>query len=98
MASRPATASASASMAHASSRTSSTSGPNRARARASRSPAGNNVQSLIVTESSETAQARRAAATLAVRQGLNEEDSGRAALVAMEICTNMVKHAGGGEL
>lgn len=56
------------------------------------------MQSLIVTESSETAQARRAVATLAVRQGLNEEDAGRAALVAMEICTNMVKHAGGGEL
>jgi anti-sigma regulatory factor (Ser/Thr protein kinase) len=56
------------------------------------------VQSLIVTESSEIAQARRAVAALAARQGLNEEDAGRAALVAMEICTNMTKHAGGGEL
>jgi len=56
------------------------------------------VQSLIVTESSEVAQARRAVATLAARQGLDEEDAGRAALVAMEICTNMVKHGGGGEL
>jgi anti-sigma regulatory factor (Ser/Thr protein kinase) len=56
------------------------------------------VQSLVVTESSEVAQARRAVATLAGRQGLNEEDAGRAALVAMEICSNMVKHGSGGEL
>jgi anti-sigma regulatory factor (Ser/Thr protein kinase) len=56
------------------------------------------VQSLLVTESSEIAQARRAVAALAARQGLNEEDAGRAALVAMEICSNLVKHGGGGEL
>jgi anti-sigma regulatory factor (Ser/Thr protein kinase) len=35
---------------------------------------------------------------LAARQGFDEEDAGRAALVAMEICSNMVKHGGGGEL
>jgi anti-sigma regulatory factor (Ser/Thr protein kinase) len=56
------------------------------------------VQSLVVTESSQIAQARRAVAALAARQGLGEEDAGRAALVAMEICSNMVKHGGGGEL
>jgi anti-sigma regulatory factor (Ser/Thr protein kinase) len=56
------------------------------------------MQSLIVTEASEIAQARRAVAALAARQGLNEEDAGRAALVAMEICSNLVKHARGGEL
>jgi anti-sigma regulatory factor (Ser/Thr protein kinase) len=56
------------------------------------------VQSLIVTESSEIAQARRAVATLAARQGFDEEDAGRAALVAMEICSNLVKHGSGGEL
>jgi anti-sigma regulatory factor (Ser/Thr protein kinase) len=56
------------------------------------------VQSLIVTESSQIAQARRAVAALAVRQGFDEEDAGRAALVAMEICSNLVKHGGGGEL
>jgi anti-sigma regulatory factor (Ser/Thr protein kinase) len=56
------------------------------------------VQSLTVTESSEIAQARRAVATLAARQGLDQEDAGRAALVAMEICSNIVKHGGGGEL
>lgn len=56
------------------------------------------MQSLVVTESSQIAQARRAVAALAVRQGLNEEDAGRATLVAMEICSNLVKHGGGGEL
>ena len=56
------------------------------------------MQSLVVTESSEIAQARRAVAALAARQGLGEEDAGRAALIAMEICSNMVKHGGGGEL
>ena len=37
-------------------------------------------------------------AALATRQGFDEEDAGRAALVAMEICSNLVKHGGGGEL
>ena len=54
------------------------------------------MQSLIVTESSGIAQARRAVASLAARQGFDEEDAGRAALVAMEICSNIVKHGGGG--
>jgi anti-sigma regulatory factor (Ser/Thr protein kinase) len=52
----------------------------------------------MVTESSEVAQARRAVAALAARQGFDQEDTGRAALVAMEICSNIVKHGGGGEL
>ena len=56
------------------------------------------MQSLIVTESSQIAQARRAVAALAARQGFDEEDAGRAALVAMEICSNLVKHGHGGEL
>jgi anti-sigma regulatory factor (Ser/Thr protein kinase) len=56
------------------------------------------VQSVIVTESSEIAQARRVVAAMAARQDFNEEDAGRAALVAMEICSNIVKHGGGGEL
>jgi anti-sigma regulatory factor (Ser/Thr protein kinase) len=56
------------------------------------------VQSLSVTESSEIAQARRAAASMAARQGFDQEDAGRAALVAVEIGSNLVKHGGGGEL
>ena len=56
------------------------------------------MQSLLVTESSQIAQARRAVAALAVRQGFDEEDAGRAALVATEICSNLVKHGNSGEL
>jgi anti-sigma regulatory factor (Ser/Thr protein kinase) len=56
------------------------------------------VQSLLITESSEIAQARRAVAALATRQGFSEEDAGRATLATMEICSNLVKHGGGGEL
>jgi anti-sigma regulatory factor (Ser/Thr protein kinase) len=56
------------------------------------------MQSLVVTEPSEIAQARRAVTAMARRQGLSEEDAGRAALVATEICSNLVKHGGGGEL
>ena len=56
------------------------------------------MQSIVVTESSQIAQARRAVTAMAGRQGFNEEDAGRAALVAVEICSNLVKHGGGGEL
>ena len=56
------------------------------------------MQSFVVTESSQIAQARRAVTAMAGRQGFNEEDAGRAALVAVEICSNLVKHGGGGEL
>jgi anti-sigma regulatory factor (Ser/Thr protein kinase) len=43
-------------------------------------------------------QARRGAAETAADLGFSEEDAGRAALVATEMCTNMLKHAGRGEL
>ena len=56
------------------------------------------MQSIVVTESSQIAQARRAVTAMAGRQGFNEEDAGRAALIAVEICSNLVKHGGGGEL
>ncbi|HET9447849.1 MAG TPA: ATP-binding SpoIIE family protein phosphatase [Steroidobacteraceae bacterium] len=56
------------------------------------------MQSIAVTESSQIAQARRAVSALAARQGFDQEDAGRAALVATEICSNLVKHGGGGEL
>ena len=56
------------------------------------------MQSLVITESSQIAHARRTVATLATRQGFSEQDAGRATLVTMEICSNLVKHGGGGEL
>lgn len=56
------------------------------------------MQSFSVTESSEVAQARRAVGALAADNGFSVEDAGRAALVATEICSNLIKHGGGGQL
>src|SRR5579875_3418769 len=55
------------------------------------------MKALAVRDDSEVAQARRAAATLAVRLAFDEEEAGRVALVATELATNLLKH-GGGEL
>lgn len=56
------------------------------------------MHSFRVTESSELAQARRAVAALAASSGFDDSAAGRAALVATEISSNVVKHGGGGEL
>jgi anti-sigma regulatory factor (Ser/Thr protein kinase) len=56
------------------------------------------MRSFGVTESSQVAQTRRAVSALAVQNGFDVEDAGRAALVATEICSNLIKHGGGGEL
>jgi anti-sigma regulatory factor (Ser/Thr protein kinase) len=56
------------------------------------------VPSFPVTDTSGVSQARRGAAEIAAELGFSEEDVGRAALVATEMCTNMLKHAGQGEL
>jgi anti-sigma regulatory factor (Ser/Thr protein kinase) len=53
---------------------------------------------LQVREPGETARARRAAAAAARALGFDEHDQGRAALVATEAATNLIRHAGGGEL
>lgn len=52
----------------------------------------------IVTEQSHPGEARRWAARLANDAGLNEEDSGRVAIIVTELAQNLIKHAGGGEL
>lgn len=44
------------------------------------------------------AEARRAAAAMAAARGLGETEAGRLALVVTEAATNLVKHAGGGEI
>ena len=49
-----------------------------------------------VEESSQVGEARRAAAALAEALGFDETAQGRAALVATEAATNLVKHARGG--
>ena len=51
-----------------------------------------------VTESSQVAAARRAVLWLAEQLQLDDERSGRAALIVTELATNLVKHARGGEI
>ena len=49
-------------------------------------------------DASEVANARRAALACAATLRLSETPAGRAALVATELATNLIKHAGGGSL
>lgn len=51
-----------------------------------------------VTDSSHVASVRRAAADLAARQGFDATRCGEAAIVATEAATNILKHAGQGEI
>lgn len=53
---------------------------------------------VVVAERSRVAEARRLASKAASQQGLCENDIGRVALVATELATNLIKHAGGGEI
>jgi anti-sigma regulatory factor (Ser/Thr protein kinase) len=53
---------------------------------------------LRVADSSEVSVARRATGDLARELGLDETTSGRAALVVTEMATNLLKHAGGGQI
>lgn len=55
-------------------------------------------QAILVQEMSQTGQARRRAAELAERLGMDSEESGRVGLVVTEAATNLVKHAQGGEI
>ncbi len=53
---------------------------------------------LRIENSSQVGEARRAANSLAQRLLFSDVDAGRVALVATELSTNLIKHAGGGEL
>src|SRR5262245_14361414 len=53
---------------------------------------------LQVAERSRVAEARRFAVQLSTAQGFSEADSGRVAIVATELATNLIKHAGSGEI
>jgi anti-sigma regulatory factor (Ser/Thr protein kinase) len=56
-------------------------------------------QVIPVADVSQIGEARRAAQRLAAAEQLNETDSGRVAVVATELATNLVRHArGGGEI
>jgi anti-sigma regulatory factor (Ser/Thr protein kinase) len=51
-----------------------------------------------VRDASQVGEARRMAADLARRQGFDESEAGRVALVTTELATNLVKHGGGGRV
>jgi anti-sigma regulatory factor (Ser/Thr protein kinase) len=53
---------------------------------------------LAVEEESQISQARRAAIETSKRHGFGEVDVGRAALVATELATNIIKHGKSGEI
>ncbi len=53
---------------------------------------------LPVRDQSQVAEVRREAIQIAERQGFGEGDTGRVALVATELATNLLKHGSGGEV
>jgi anti-sigma regulatory factor (Ser/Thr protein kinase) len=56
------------------------------------------AQALAVPDASAVGSARRAAAVFAESNGASEALAARVALVATELATNLVRHAGGGTL
>jgi anti-sigma regulatory factor (Ser/Thr protein kinase) len=56
------------------------------------------LHAVALRDPSGVSEARRAVAALAAQLGHDEVDAGRAALAATELATNLVKHAGGGDL
>lgn len=56
------------------------------------------TQVLAVEDSSQIGHARRVAQALAEQLGFDATDAGRVALVVTELATNLLKHAGSGEL
>ena len=54
------------------------------------------MRAIEVTDSSQVAEARRAAVVLAHAHGFGSEDAGRVAIVATELATNLIKHGDGG--
>lgn len=59
---------------------------------------GSLTQVLPIEDSSQIGYARRTAQQLAELHGFDERDAGRVALVATELASNLIKHAGHGEL
>ena len=53
---------------------------------------------IAVEEASQTAEARRAARLMAERMGLDEVRTEQVSIVVTEACTNLLKHAGEGEI
>lgn len=59
---------------------------------------GSMTQVLIIEDSSQIGHARRTAQQLAEKNGFDQTDAGRVALVATELASNILKHASHGEL
>jgi anti-sigma regulatory factor (Ser/Thr protein kinase) len=53
---------------------------------------------ILVDESSTTGEARRTARKMALELGMEEGGAEQVAIVATEACTNLLKHAGGGQV
>ena len=53
---------------------------------------------ISVAEQSQTGEARRASLTLANRLGFSETERGKVGILVTEVATNLVQHAGGGEI
>jgi anti-sigma regulatory factor (Ser/Thr protein kinase) len=53
---------------------------------------------FAVADQSQVAEVRREAGAIGTRAGLGEDDLGRLAIVATELATNQLKHAGRGEI
>lgn len=60
--------------------------------------AGSLSEVIAIEDESQIGQARRRAKQLAESIGFDQADAGRAALVATELASNILKHAGSGEL
>jgi anti-sigma regulatory factor (Ser/Thr protein kinase) len=56
------------------------------------------TRTVLIGEATQVGEARRAAVEVARRLAFGETDAGRVALVVTEAATNLVKHAGGGEV
>src|ERR1700749_613386 len=56
------------------------------------------MKSVGVNDQSGVAEARRAATDLRGRAGYSEVETGRLALIATELSTNLLKHGSGGEI
>ncbi|ATS20589.2 ATP-binding protein [Xanthomonas phaseoli pv. phaseoli] len=56
------------------------------------------TQVIRVEEGTQVGQVRREAVALAQACGFDEDGCGRVALVATELCTNLLNHAGGGQM
>src|SRR5215218_3625907 len=56
------------------------------------------MHAISVRDPTQVAQARRSAVATASGMGFSDEETGRVALAVTELATNLIKHAGGGEL